>query len=568
MTGPHERKNPPLPWKRPIVMSESFVHVPSHRVLSISDVLNMIFSLMDRDDNVINACICKQWSDVALDLIWREVVNLPRLLNTLKGHTNHHPKHSGSERASLLVWCARFQKYANRVRTLRHHEGAKDYSKMLDDMAMTRPTLEVLPNLHTLEWLFQDVKCMEQATLFMHHGVRKLVISGPPLFHKSKSSLFIDIAARMPYLHSLDLRVPYAVHLIEADILELLRGLPDLKKVIFPEFYFTSAIVSELSRMKYINNMQFELGPNQGLGDEKDVNSFVPVLEQGAFPMLRNLDMTARLEDVTRFMNNDFAPIKLTSLFIDTYVEHEPEQLHTLLATLSDQCHLLSNLCTKLVHVPAQLKLIPADQITFDTLRPVLSFQKLTTFEVLHKYPVNITLEEIEELASRWPSLRSLYLNEEPLVMTTPKLDLRALIPFTLYCPKLRHLGLFMDATAAKVHPMQELKPFTALRSLSVGTSWAHNPDSDVAPFLAQLCPKECELKANITWTLFRGRSCRKLDDRLLSDIKCRTTRWDTVIDLLPNLIQFRSDLMEKMKAAVTALQEEVENLKTRNHLL
>jgi hypothetical protein len=38
---------------------------------------------MERDENVVNACVCKQWSDIALDLIWREVVSLPRLLNIL-----------------------------------------------------------------------------------------------------------------------------------------------------------------------------------------------------------------------------------------------------------------------------------------------------------------------------------------------------------------------------------------------------------------------------------------------------------------------------------------------------
>jgi hypothetical protein len=101
--------------------------------------------------------------------------------------------------------------------------------------------------------------------------------SVPPLTYNCKSSHLADICARiaaMPYLRSLDLRATYAARLIEADILELLRGLPDLKKVIFPEFYLMPTIVSKLSWMKHIKIIE---------------DSFVPVLEQGAFPVLSTM---------------------------------------------------------------------------------------------------------------------------------------------------------------------------------------------------------------------------------------------------------------------------------------
>ncbi|OAX37634.1 hypothetical protein K503DRAFT_719480 [Rhizopogon vinicolor AM-OR11-026] len=533
-----------------------------HRVLFIPELLQNILSFMDRADNVFNACVCKQWSEIALDLIWREVNDLPRLLGLLRPCQRRGASTDFDGQPDSRDW-ARFQKYADRVRTLRYQQGIEDYSSMLDDMARTRTKLEMLPNLHTLEWLFEDIYSMERATLFMHQRVRHLVISAPPLQLPTKSSFFVDIYARMPHLHTIDLRVPYAASVIEADILELLRSLPHLKKVIFPEFYFTSNILSELSRMKHINIVQFEHGPEQGLGEEKDVVSFAPVLEQGAFPVLWDLAITARLGDVTRFMNADFAPINITSLYLSTYIEHEPEQVHAFLVTLSQKCRLLSQLYIKLLHVRGHLMLIPAKQITFDTLRPVLSLPNLTTFEVMHKYPVNITLEEIEELASRWPSLESLALNEEPLVMFDFTLDLRALVPFARHCPKLRRLALFMDATTAKIHPTQELKPFTALSILSVGTSQAHDSDA-VAAFLSHLCPAGCELEIGITWTAYGSRSCRELENGVLLEINRRFTPWEIVKDLLPVLIQLRREEREKSKA----LQEEVEDLRTRNRLL
>jgi hypothetical protein len=428
-------------------------------------------------------------------------------------------------------------------------------------MAMTRPKFEILPNLHTLEWLFQDIDCMKGVTLFMHQRVRHLVISAPPQSYDAKSSFFLDVCGRMPHLHSLDLRVPYAARLIEKNVVELLRGLSDLEEVIFREFDFTPAIVSELSRMKHINSMQFKHGQKHGFGGD-----VMPVLQQGAFPMLQKLRITERLEDVTRFMNIDFSPINIASLSIDTYVEHEPEQLHMLLVTLSDRCHLLSELCIRLVHVPARgwaapLKLNPAHQIMFDTLRPVLSFRNLTAFEVFHKYPINITLEEIEELASRWPSLKSLSLNEEPLVMSDFTLDLRALLPFARHCPNLYRLGLFMYA-AATIHPMQELKPFTAL---CVGTSLVRDPEA-VTAFLSHICPPGCELEVGLTWPTVNSR--HELDNDVLSRMQSRSDGWRMVHDVLPTLIRLRRDEKERSKALIAALQEEVEDLRTRNRLL
>jgi hypothetical protein len=209
------------------------------------------------------------------------------------------------------------------------------------------------------------------------------------------------------------------------------------------------------------------------------------------------------------------------------------------------------------------MTLIPAKQITFDTLKPVLSFPNLTTFEIMHKYPLNITLEEIEELASRWPSLESLFLNGEPLAMFDFTLDLRALVPFARHCPKLRRLALFMDATTARIHPTQELKPFTALSVLSVGTSQAHDPDA-VAAFLSHLCPPGCNLEVGITWTSYDGRSSLEVDFSALLEVQSRSTPWEMVKDLLPVLIQLRIEEREKSRA----LREEVEDLRTRNRLL
>ena len=61
----------------------SVMHPLDCGVLSIPELLHNTFSFMNTNENAINARVCKQWSEVALDLIWREVINLPQLSDLL-----------------------------------------------------------------------------------------------------------------------------------------------------------------------------------------------------------------------------------------------------------------------------------------------------------------------------------------------------------------------------------------------------------------------------------------------------------------------------------------------------
>jgi len=66
----------------------SVMHPLDCGVLSIPELLHNTFSFMNTKENAINARVCKQWSEVALDLIWREVTSLPQLSNLLGPHVN------------------------------------------------------------------------------------------------------------------------------------------------------------------------------------------------------------------------------------------------------------------------------------------------------------------------------------------------------------------------------------------------------------------------------------------------------------------------------------------------
>jgi len=53
------------------------------RVCSIPELLDLIFDHIDPTSNVNNAIVCKVWSEVARDKLWREVCGPRRLLSIL-----------------------------------------------------------------------------------------------------------------------------------------------------------------------------------------------------------------------------------------------------------------------------------------------------------------------------------------------------------------------------------------------------------------------------------------------------------------------------------------------------
>ena len=48
--------------------------------LRIPEILRMIFDFAGPAVNAVNTQVCKLWLDIALDVLWEEVDNLPRLL--------------------------------------------------------------------------------------------------------------------------------------------------------------------------------------------------------------------------------------------------------------------------------------------------------------------------------------------------------------------------------------------------------------------------------------------------------------------------------------------------------
>lgn len=53
------------------------------RVLEIPEIVELILSFLDQKEHAASACVCKQWSEIALDHLWRDVDDLYRLFSIL-----------------------------------------------------------------------------------------------------------------------------------------------------------------------------------------------------------------------------------------------------------------------------------------------------------------------------------------------------------------------------------------------------------------------------------------------------------------------------------------------------
>ncbi|KAJ7707801.1 hypothetical protein B0H17DRAFT_1192234 [Mycena rosella] len=545
---------------------------PTTRVLEIPELLHMIFGFLGDPSNAANACVCKRWNSIALDTLWSEVEDLHRLFGLLGPL-----KQLGDSPDAPYAFIAnpdaddwrRFTKYSARVRRLFFHaeSGLLRLSPtVFEDVARTRTSLNILPNVNTLSWAGP----LSLAVMFMHANVKRFVLWLPDKFAVPDLPLqpqydllpfFRDVASRMPNLTYLDLRTNMPMHDMEVDLIFLLRSLAKLRKVVFPRFECTTRIAETLAQLPDLGTLEFQYVPEQGLGDPSDTHVFRPTLAMGAFPSLWDLSLTISLNDGVQFMRNSFAPTNLTALYFDSYLVESPAVVHELLSLLAETCHLLESLGIVTLIGPNSPN---EERINFSTLRPLLNFPNLLIFEIIHQNPLDLTLEDLDQLARSWPSLKKLILNNEPAVSEHSTLTLQALLPFARHCPEIEQLGLFINASTADLpssptnftSSYQSL-PFGKLKRLSMGVSLLEDAGA-VALFLSQLCPLGTHIEYGVTW------ETDALIESLLDAMVNRCEKWRKVEELLPLLTRLRMQERERTRL----LGVEVQDLRMRSGVL
>jgi hypothetical protein len=257
---------------------------------------------------------------------------------------------------------------------------------VFDEIAWNRLQLNVLPNLRTLEWITENVNDLKMSRIFMHDQVQRFIVWVP--FEKEEILLFgnvtgetryfQDVAARMPNLTYLDLRMDVPSSLVTTPVTTLLTALPALQTIILPIFHHTTAILNSVSTLPNLGVLGW--GPGQGHGSIDEVQQVAPTLSEDTFPALWDLSLSATLGDMKSFLENKFTPINLTELYIECPCLQSTEEVGTFFKCVAANCQKLESLVLELhwsdfpgVYTARQ----DQDYITFETIKPLLACPNL-----------------------------------------------------------------------------------------------------------------------------------------------------------------------------------------------
>ncbi|KAI0824320.1 hypothetical protein BC628DRAFT_1322675 [Trametes gibbosa] len=546
----------------------------------IDELLVMIFSHLDGRTLTRAACVCKHWSDIALDSLWHEVTDLRRALAVLAPLALRPERGSASSSRSPNAYAfkrpltaedwRRFQRYSLRVRRLRHDqrharastERAKRHvplhPKVFDDLSTTCPYPDIFPNLQSLTWFSCAPQRQHFSLIFMHRRVRHLGLHMYRSEPKALTAFLNDICTRCPGLTSLELRLEQPMRQFEEDVLLLLRGLPQVTQVSLPIFSLTPQVLAELSRLRHVACIAFGHPAQAQPGDRRDVSDFAPTIPEEGFVALRSLAFSAQLPDAARLLCTTQWPIRLRSLHIKTIAITTTLALHDFFCVVRDRCTSLVDLSVDYIIAPDSGLTSPAphphERPTLATFRPLFSARSIRVFEFRWDYALNLTDEDMEEFASSWPSLEGLQLNPQPVPEPDgPRLTLLALVPFARHCPNLRNLALHMDAReppALAIPPPATLARFARLETLAVGLSAIARAEP-VTLFLSQLLPLGCVVSSGLRWpdAFDLALEHARVPLEVRAEMSAFWTRWTEVARLLP--IATTARLEEKARFSV-----------------
>ncbi|KAI0668067.1 hypothetical protein C8Q78DRAFT_980440 [Trametes maxima] len=569
-------------------------------VAHIDELLVMIFAYLDDRALSRAACVCKHWSEIALDGLWHEVHDLRRALAVLAplalkperafASTGRPPNAYAFRRPLTPDDWQRFRRYSIRVRRIRHDQRralttaelarrhVPLHSKIFDDLSATCPYPDIFPNLQSLIWFSCAPERQHFSLAFMHRRVKHL---GLHLYRSepgSSTGFLHQVCSRCVGVTSLEVRMEAPIRQLEDDALILLRGLCHLQQVSFPLFSITPRILVQLSGLRCLEAISLGHPAQAQPGDRTDVAEFSPIIADDGFVTLRSLAFGAQVPDVTRLLNTALFPAKLTRLHLKSVATASPAVVRDFFCAIQERCISLVNLSLDYIIAPDSALVSPPPPLherpALATFRPLFRARALRIFEFRWDFALNLSDDDMDEFARSWPSLESLQLNPEPVPEPDgPKLSLRALVPFARHCANLRYLALYVDArTVPDIPPMlrtPRLVPFQRLETFAVGLSIIAKPEP-VTLFLSQLLPLGCAVRCGLRWPdafdLALEHALVPLDVR--TEMNTFWMCWTEVAKMLPIATKARleekatyADLERKMRALEVSRSEDQRRL-------
>lgn len=421
-----------------------------------------------------------------------------------------------------------------------------------EELARASQGMDIFPSLKHLDLAISSLSSAQMVLIFLRKDLPRLTLaitsdysppySQPDSLRDSDDGLghpvdrfFVEVSRKAPNLTTLNLDLA-SINIPDSQLIRYLASFHSLQKLSMHPANYTSKMFTALATFPNLRTIEFEGIPTP-LEFMTQRSRFRPKLQEGAFPELRELVLNATFNDISNFFSHKYAPTKSLSRL---HITCRPlETLESLTACLN----ILVNSCRSLESLWFDMSLSMAEtRISYQQLLILRSLPNLKSFKFNHSYPASLTNEELGELVSSWDTLETLYLTAtnvpSPISSDQSHLTLACLLPLAQYCPKLRELGLYMDAMAPVTLP-PTFKPFTQLEVLEVGASPIQDP-YEVSTFLIALCPTGFDLRLDAAVHFWRHSLDVHHSNRAIYLIQ-----WDQVSD---DILAVKSGGQKKIK--------------------
>ncbi|KAF4590420.1 hypothetical protein EYR38_009720 [Pleurotus pulmonarius] len=490
---------PPVSQDLQTTMTSMEVKMPSavSRFVDTTELLEGMLKSLPPGDLRKTITVSRQWSDVSLDVLWREVHSVATLCRGLAPVVGDHHATRFTRELEQSDWDRFDSIYASRIRTL-HQKASSSCVQLVDQLSRTRPRYAILPNLRSLHWNGPLVQCLT----FMHPDVKKLVFTVPENFPSQHLSFSQYFHARLPDLQSLELKNltsnsnPNAEQALGTTIEKLTK----LRQLTLP-CGLADGLMNILSNMPKLEALSMTSRSNS------DAN--LP-LSDGAFSSLAAISLVTSFAAAAQLFNHPKHPPALVRIRIKSPRAESPAHMTQLLDAIAASYPRLGQL-----HISCLTSSPPPDineTVDIRTIRPILRCTMLRALELAHYYPFRLLYVDVEEIAISLPHIETLVLN-------------------SANCPKLERLGLYLGLREEDI-PASDQNPqvkFNNLRTLCTGFSSVSNPRS-VAFFLSFLCPWLADFVRGDSW-MGEEHNAKKDGSK----------EWDEIESLLPFLASVRA---------------------------
>ncbi len=174
--------------------------------------------------------------------------------------------------------------------------------------------------------------------------------------------------------------------------------------------------------------------------------------------------------------------------------------------------------------------------LSYEDLAPLTLLPHLQEFILHYCEPVSMTDDQLHTLLLQCPSLTAVELNQEPMVLSAPKLTINVLPLLAQSCPKLESLALICGDGYRNRRDTDSLHFREPFRNQFRVSSLRYN-DRSVLPLLAQVLPEDCKITAE---SPYPEDVQKLLDPDWEQGRQSRRNAWTKVANWMPILMDVR----------------------------